>query len=140
MENIDSNNMWNNLSEEQQRTIKDMYFNLLGKYNECEGKKNHTKGVIKGQLDMLEKLYGKENLERGYVNVFDFDDAINYVWDELGFSGNKYVYRGLYVRDGFENPNHLFRVIDEYGELDDDAYLQIIRFIKTNNLSKKLYW
>ena len=132
MEKIDSNNMWHNLSEEQQNAVMDMYFDLMGKYNECET------DVIKGQLDMLEKLYGKENLERGYVNVFDFDEAINYVWDELEFRHSKDVYRGYYHRDGIEHVYELFNLIDNRGRMGDMEYLQIIRFIKANNLVKKL--
>lgn len=131
MEKIDSNNMWNNLSEEQQDTVMDMYFDLMEKYSECES------DVIKGQLDMLENLYGKENLERGYVNVFDIDEVIDYVWDELGFGHNKDGEH--YNRDEVEHVYELFQIIYDRGRMGDMEYLQIIRFIKTNNLVKKLF-
>ena len=139
MEKIDSNNMWNNLSEEQQNTVMDMYFDLMGKYMECEGKKTHNRGVIKGQMDMLENLYGKENLERGYVNVFDIDEAINYVWDDLEFEHSKSVHRGQYNRDEIEHVYELFNLINNRGGMGDMEYLQIIRFIKANNLVKNLF-
>ena len=131
MEKIDSNNMWNNLSDEQKDEVLNMYFELMERYRECKT------DVIKGQLSMLETLYGKENLERGYVEPFDFDEAIKYVWWELGFAFNKVNSKGKYVED-FDHVKELFQVIHDRGGMGDLEYLQIIQFIKVNNLSKKL--